>query len=119
MNIEEVRNICLSLPHVTERCPFGPDCLVFEIGGRMFCLLDLSGKWNFYNIKVDPFYSEQLREKYSSVFPGFHMNKRHWVSVRYNADFSDEFHRSLLQHAYNQTISCLTKKMRIQLFGSC
>ena len=104
MNIEEVRNICLSLPHVTERCPFGPDCLVFEIGGRMFCLLDLSGKWNFYNIKVDPFYSEQLREKYSSVFPGFHMNKRHC---------------SLLQHAYNQTISCLTKKMRIQLFGSC
>lgn len=51
MDIEEVREIGLSLPHTTERCPFGPDALALEIGGRMFCLLDLSGKWTFYNIK--------------------------------------------------------------------
>ncbi|WP_353737994.1 MmcQ/YjbR family DNA-binding protein, partial [Duncaniella freteri] len=54
MNIEYIRDTALSLPHVTERCPYGPDYLAFEIGGKQFCLVDLNSKWDFYNIKVDP-----------------------------------------------------------------
>lgn len=61
MNIEEVREYGLSLPHATERCPFGPDTLTLEIGGRMFCLMTLDGRWDFYNLKIDPDYSIELR----------------------------------------------------------
>ena len=57
MNIEEVREYGLSLPHATERCPFGPDTLTLEIGGRIFCLMTLDGQWDFYNLKIDPEYS--------------------------------------------------------------
>ena len=115
MNIEEIRDIALSLPHVTERCPYGPDCLAFEIGGKQFCLLDLTAKWDFYNIKVDPAYSEELRERYESVSPGYHMNKRHWISVKYEGDIPEPLHRELMAHAYRQTKKGLLKKLQAQL----
>lgn len=115
MNIEEVRNIGLSLPFATERCPFGPDTLALEIGGKMFCLLDLSSEWDFYNIKVDPEYSEQLRERYDSIFPAYHMNKRHWVSVRFQGDVSEQLHHELIRHAYQQTLKGLPRKLQAAL----
>lgn len=115
MNIEEVREYCLSLPHATERCPFGPDTLAMEIGGRMFCLMTLTGEWDFYNIKVDPEYSIELRERYTGIRPGYHMNKRHWVSVDFQSDVPDTLQRSLLRHSYSRTAAKLSKKMQTAL----
>lgn len=112
MDIEEVREIGLSLPHTTERCPFGPDALALEIGGRMFCLLDLSGKWTFYNIKVHPDYSIELQERHTSIRPGFHMNKKHWISVDFNGNIPKAMHRKLIEHAYLQTRKALPRKQR-------
>ena len=85
MNIEEIREFALSLPHVTEDMPFGPDVLALRIGGKIFCLLELSGHWQFYNLKVDPDFSLDLQDRYSSIRPGFHMNKRHWISIDFNS----------------------------------
>lgn len=116
MNIEEVRETALQLPHATERSPFGLDTLAIEIGGKMFCLFDLSaGGWDFYNLKVDPAYAEELRERYASIRPGYHMNKRHWISVDFDGDVPDSLHRELIAHAYRQTAKGLTLKMRRQL----
>lgn len=110
MNIEELREIALSIPHATERMPYGPDHLVFEIGGKQFCLLDLSGQWPFYNLKVHPDYSEELRERYQSIRPAYHMNKRHWISVDYEGDVPDSLQRQLIHHACRQTVLCMPKK---------
>lgn len=115
MNIEEVRAFGLSLPHATERCPFGPDTLSLEIGGKIFCLLDLSGRWNFYNLKVDPDYSVELRDRYAAIRPGFHMNKRHWVSVDFNSAIPLDVERSLIEHAYRVTALGLPRKTRAAL----
>lgn len=112
MNIEEVRETALALPHATERSPYGPDTLAFEIGGKHFALLDLSGEWGFYNLKVDPEYSVELQERYRSVRPGWHMNKRHWISVDFVGDVPDTLQRELLRHAYAQTLKALPKRMR-------
>lgn len=117
MNIEELRELALSLPQATERCPFGPDHLALEIGGRMFCLADLTGKWDFYNLKVDPDYSVELRERYADIFPGYHMNKRHWVSVRYRGDLPDGLQRELVVHAYRQTVKALPRRLRDELLS--
>lgn len=115
MNIEEIRTICLSFPHTTERCPYGPDVLCLEIGGKQFCLIDLTGEWDFYNIKVDPDYAIELRERYSGITPGFHMNKKHWISVKMNEDIPEQTHKDLLLHAYKQTIKGLPKKVQVRL----
>lgn len=115
MNIEDVRFIGLSFPHVTERCPYGLDCLCLEIGGKQFCLIDLSGEWDFYNIKADPEYAIELREQYTGITPGFHMNKKHWISVKMQSDVPEHLHRELLLHAYKQTIKGLPKKVQAEL----
>jgi len=115
MNIEEIREFALSLPHVTEDMPFGPDALVLRIGSKIFCLLELSGHWQFYNLKVNPDYSVELQDRYSSVRPGFHMNKRHWISIDFNSNIPIDIEKNIIRHAYNQTAKGLTKKMRGEL----
>lgn len=113
MNIEEVGETALSMPHTTERCPFGPDTLAIEIGGKIFCLLDLSADgWDFYNLKAHPDYSEEMRLRYASIRPGYHMNKRHWISVDFTGDVPDSVQRQLIAHAYHQTANGLPLKTR-------
>ncbi len=115
MNIEEVRDYCLSLPCATERCPFGPDILALEIGGRMFCLMALDGQWNFYNLKVNPDYGVELCDRYSGIRPGYHMNKRHWISVDFYGDVADAIQKDLIVHSYCQTARKLPKKVKAHL----
>jgi len=81
-----------------------------EIGGRMFCLMTLDGEWDFYNIKVDPELGIELCERYSGIRPGYHMNKKHWVSVDFHGDVSDAMQEKLLFHSYCRTAKNLPKK---------
>lgn len=113
MNIEEVREYGLSLPKATERCPFGPDTLSLEIGGRIFCLMTLDGQWSFYNLKVDPELGIELCERYAGIRPGYHMNKRHWISVEFDDDVSPSLQKALIRHAYNCTLSKISRKARM------
>lgn len=115
MNLEDVRLCGLSFPSTTERSPFGPDTYALEVGGKMFCLMTLAGEWDFYNLKVDPEYSEELRARYSGINPGYHMNKRHWISVQFEGDVPDSLQKELIHHAYLQTVKKLTKKLRMEL----
>ncbi len=80
MNIEELRDYCLSLKGVEEKMPFDDKTLVFTVKNKMFCLTDIE-TYEFVNLKCDPETAIELREKYSEVTPGFHMNKKHWNSV--------------------------------------
>ncbi len=115
MNIEEVREFGLSLPYATERMPFGPDTYCLEIGGRMFCLMTLAGDWDFYNLKADPEYAEELRERYRDIMPGYHMNKKHWISVRFTGDVPDALQRELIQASYRLAAGKLPKKRQREL----
>ena len=115
MNIEEVRDYCLYLPFAIERSPFGADTLAMEIGGRMFCLMTLDGQWNFYNLKVNPDFGIELCDKYAGIRPGYHMNKRHWISVDFQGDVPDRLQEELIYHSYCQTARQLPKKVQAQL----
>lgn len=115
MNIEDLRLYGLSIPHTTERCPFGPDTLSLEIGGKIFCLIDLSGKWNFYNLKVHPDVAVELIERIPGIRPGFHMNKRHWVSIPYANAMSPELEQRLIRHSVCRTAAGIPRCRRPEL----
>lgn len=92
------------------------DALALEIGGKMFCLLDLTGHWQFYNIKVDPDLSIELQDRFLDyIRPGFHMNKRHWISVDFNSNIPHAQEQELIRHAYMQTAKGLPMKVRKEL----
>ena len=75
MNIEEIREYCLSKPEVTEGFPFNDTALVFKVAGKMFALLDLSEDSRGISLKCDPERAVELREQYSEVTPAYHFNK--------------------------------------------
>ena len=81
MNVEELRDYILSLKDVAESFPFGEDTLVFKTNNKIFLLVSLSSSPLEFNVKCDPEYAIELREKYSCIFPGYHMNKKHWNTV--------------------------------------
>lgn len=112
MNIEELREYCLSKPGVAEELPFGPDTLVFKIGGKIFLLLGLDQVDALsFNAKCDPEYALQLREQYSAtVIPGFHMNKKHWNTVYCNRQLSDAQILALIDHSFGLVVASLPKR---------
>ena len=64
MNIETLREYCLSKPGAEETLPFGPDTLVFKVDGKVFLLVGLDDEQLSFNVKCDPDKAIELREEY-------------------------------------------------------
>lgn len=119
MNIEDIREFCLSQSFVTEEIPFGPDTLVFKVGGKLFLLIGLDQIDDIrFNIKCDPEYAIELREQYEqTVLPGYHMNKKHWNTVYCNRELSDAKLKELIIDSYTLVFQTLTKSVIEKLRG--
>lgn len=100
MNIEILREYCISKENVTESFPFGDDTLVFKTANRIFVLANLDGDLNI-NLKCDPLLATELRERYLSVVPGYHMNKKHWNTIYVDGSIPDKEIFSWIDHSYN------------------
>jgi predicted DNA-binding protein (MmcQ/YjbR family) len=111
MNIEDYRNHCLRLPFVEETTPFGPDVLVFKVGGKMFATLSLTDSDARTNLKCDPEKALYLREEYEGVLPGWHMNKVHWNTLILEI-LPDELTLELLRHSYDLVLASVPKSKR-------
>ena len=84
---------------VTESLPFGDDTLVFKKKGKIFALVNLEGELNL-NLKCNPDYAIELRERFSSIIPGYHMNKKHWNTVCIDGSITDTIIFSLIDHSF-------------------
>ena len=121
MNVEEFREYCLSLKGVEEKMPFvnvadrySRDVLCFYVGDKWFCFVNVE-VFDFCCIKCDPVVSGELQACYVGVKPGWHMNKRHWISVYFNRDVSDEMVRKLVKKSYDMVVKRLNRKERERL----
>ena len=111
MNIESFRSFCLLKKGVTEEFPFDENTLVFKVMGKMFALTNLDS-FESINLKCDPEDGVQLREQYSSVLPGYHMNKQHWNSVYAGQDVPDQLFYELALHSYELIKASLPAAIR-------
>ncbi len=116
MNIDQLRDYCLSKPGTSEGFPFDEDTLVFKVLGKMFVLIPLE-KWEVgeasINLKCDPEYSEELRAAYESIRPGFHMSKTHWNSIYiHENELKSNFIFKLIDHSYDMVVKAMSKKLR-------
>jgi predicted DNA-binding protein (MmcQ/YjbR family) len=114
MNIENFRSYCLSRKGVTEEFPFGEDTLVYKVMGKMFALTDLES-FASVNLKVLPEDGADLQEKYPAVQPGYHMNKKHWITVIMDGSVPDKLLRSWVDNSYQLVVSGLTKRQKSAL----
>lgn len=114
-DIETIRLHCIAKVMVEETFPFGDQTLVFKVAGKMFCLMPLDNR-DFINLKCDPEYALELREKHpEDIQPGWHMSKTHWNTVALNGMLPTETIVHLINHSYDQVVSKLTKKVREEI----
>jgi predicted DNA-binding protein (MmcQ/YjbR family) len=111
MNIETIREYCLSKIGVTECFPFDEVTLVFKVMGKMFILLNLDGEPTI-NVKCDPEKAIEYRELYPSVTAGYHMNKKHWNTVKIDNSLSNKLICSFIDQSYELVVGTLPKKLQ-------
>ena len=114
MNIEELRDYALLKPGATEGFPFGEDTLVFKVGGKIFLLAGLTPGTSF-NAKCDPELAVDLRERYTEVQPGYHMNKKMWNTVQMNGSLTRKQLCEMIDHSYEQVFKGLPKATQAQI----
>ncbi|MBK6390251.1 MAG: MmcQ/YjbR family DNA-binding protein [Saprospiraceae bacterium] len=101
MNLEILRSHCLALPFVEERFPFGPEVLVFMINNKMFALVNLVEERLRVNLKCDPDYAITLRDEHEEIIPGWHMNKKHWITVYLDGSLKIALVKELILNSYD------------------
>lgn len=101
MNLESLREYCLSKPGAEESFPFGPDTLVYKVNGKIFLLTGLDEEQLSFNVKYDPDKALELREEFSCVRPGYHMNKKHWNTILIDGSVSSKQLKEWIDHSYD------------------
>ncbi len=107
MNVEDLRNYCISKPFCEESFPFDESTLAFKVFDKIFALVNIDAEFPTVNLKCDPELAITWREEYTEVKPGYHMNKKHWNTVDF-AEFSD---RNIIQKMIDHSYECVVQKL--------
>ncbi len=117
MNAEDIMEYCLAKKGVETTFPFDQHTLVFKVMGKMFALIGLERMPLSINLKCQPEWAEELREKYSEITPGYHMNKVHWNTVLLEGSLEIGFIQNLIDHSYELVVKSLPKKVQSELYA--
>jgi len=110
MDLAQFREYCLGKSDAVEQTPFGPDTLVFKVGGKIFALASLDEIPARANLKCDPDLALELRDRYEQVRPGYHMKKKHWNTIDIEAGVPDAEIRKMIDHSYELVAKKLSRR---------
>lgn len=96
-----IEEYILSMPNAVRDYPFGEEVAVYKVNEKMFALIQEGKSPVRVSLKCDPQLSVLLREKYESVMPGYHLNKKHWNTVIASGQLPWEEIQGLILHSYN------------------
>ncbi len=116
MNEDQLEQLALEygqkLAFSIQSQPFGPDCEVFKIFDKMSMLIgSYSGKL-IITVKCKPEKSLEYQELYAPISTGYHMNKKHWISIASNSDITADLVQDVIQDSYDLIVKQLPVKDR-------
>jgi predicted DNA-binding protein (MmcQ/YjbR family) len=112
MDLPDAIDYFLSKPGAEETLPFGPDVLVYKVGGKAFALTSPDQYPPRINLKCDPERSLVLRDQHAAILPGYHMNKRHWNTLMLDGSLPTPLVKELIDHSYELIVAALPKSKR-------
>lgn len=115
MDAAELRAWCLRRPGAIEDFPFGPETSVFKVAGKMFALSALERTPLEVSVKCEPELAVALRDSYPAIRPGYHLNKRHWNTLRLDGSLPEPLARDLIEDSYDLVVSALPRRIRAEL----
>lgn len=104
--------VALALPGATRTWPFGPDHDVFKVQGKVFCMTTEVAGTPLVTLKCTPDDGEALRQELESVTAGYHMNKRHWISLAPGPGITPDLVEELVLEAYALVVAALPRRLR-------
>lgn len=110
-----VRDWLMQCPECSEETPFGPEVLVYKVAGKMFALLSPDEIPASLNLKCDPERAIELRDRHEAILPGYHMNKRHWNTLRLDGSLPSGLIQELIHHSHALVVAGLPKRDRERL----
>ena len=109
---QHARNRAEELPGARFEQPFGPEWEVFKVQGKVFMLItDVTGE-PIVIVKADPDASRDLREQHKDITPGYHMNKRHWITLNPGGDLQKFLIDDLVTESYLLIVENLPRSRR-------
>ncbi|THB75457.1 MAG: MmcQ/YjbR family DNA-binding protein [Desulfobulbaceae bacterium] len=115
MNKAHIEDYLAEFSGAESSFPFGPEAMVFKVRGKMFALVSQGETPARVTLKCNPDDGAMLVSQYSSVVPGYYMNKKHWVTISLVNEVSDDLMEALIADSYQLVVSKLPKKERIEL----
>lgn len=116
MNLENLRTYCLSKPGTSEDTPFDADTLVFRVGGKIFLFTNIAKEGALrFSVKNEPESVVELKDNYEGIIPGYHLNKKFWITVILGTDVSTPLALQLVDKSYEMVRSSLPKKVQATL----
>ena len=112
MNVEEIREYCLTKKGATESFPFDDTALVFKVF-KMFCILSLDN--SRVSLKNDPEKNIELRAHYPAIYGGYHLNKQHWNTIELDGSVPAKLMREMIDESYDLIVNSLTRKQKEEL----
>ena len=105
MTHKEVEAYILSMPNATLEYPFGEEVAVYKVGGHMFALIAEGKEPVNVSLKCDPQLAVVLREKYDTVMPGYHLNKKNWNTIVLTGELPWEEVQAFIRHSYDLVVA--------------
>lgn len=99
-----VEEYLLSMPNAKLDYPFGEEVAVYKANDKMFALVTEGKMPVSISLKCDPLLAVTLREKYESVMPGYHLNKKHWNTIVLSGQLEWQEVQDLIRHSYNLVV---------------
>lgn len=115
MTPAEIAAYALQFPQVTEENPFGPDTDVYKVEGKVFAILAPKAKPPTVSLKCEPSLAMHLRQQHDGVTPGYHLNKKHWNTVRLDGEIPRDQVEEMIEHSYERVVAGLPKMVRLRL----
>jgi predicted DNA-binding protein (MmcQ/YjbR family) len=115
MTPDALKAACLGLNGATETFPFNPETSVFKVGGKIFAISSLDADPPSVSLKCDPEVAVQLRAAHEEITPGWHLNKRHWNTVRLDGSLPDRLVREMVEDSYDLIVSRLPRRQQLLL----
>jgi predicted DNA-binding protein (MmcQ/YjbR family) len=100
MDKKTVEDYILEMPNAVREYPFGKDVAVYKVGDKMFALMSEDKTPVNLSLKCDPLLAQTLREKYESILPGYHLNKKHWNTLVLSGQLEWPEVQDLIRHSY-------------------
>lgn len=98
---EAVRAICARQDGAELEFPFGPQAAVYKIAGKIFAVVGVDGSPLQLTLKCDPEHAEALRGEHDAITPGYHMNKRHWITVALDGSVPRKLVAELVEDSFD------------------